>query len=105
MEIAGQDAELPEIRHRTRIFSALVTLALIGVAVRLFYLQVVDGDAYYRITSDSIVRTTVLPASRGQMRDRKGRILATTRPSYDVAVLPAQLTPESYRRLRILLGP
>jgi penicillin-binding protein 2 len=105
MDIAGQDAELPEIRHRARYLSGLVTLLFLGLAARLFYLQIVEGDSYYRTTADSIVRTVVLPAVRGQIRDHKGRVLATMVPSYDVQVLPSQLTHESYLRLREILGP
>jgi hypothetical protein len=37
MEIAGQDAELPEIRHRSQVLSLIVGLVFIGLAVRLFY--------------------------------------------------------------------
>ncbi len=105
MDIAGQDAELPEIRHRARYLSALVGLLFLGLAARLFYLQIVEGDSYYRMTADSIVRTAVLPAVRGQIRDHKGRVLATMVPSYDVQVLPSQLTHEAYLRLREILGP
>ena len=46
------------------------------------------------MTADNIVRTVVLPAVRGQIRDHKGRVLATMVPSYDVQVLPSQLTHE-----------
>jgi penicillin-binding protein 2 len=104
MEIAGQDAELPEIRLRARILAAAVMLAVLGVAARLFYLQIVEGDAYYKVTADSIVRTTTLPAIRGEIRDRKGRVLATTRPSYDVVVVPGQISAETYRRVTAALG-
>jgi penicillin-binding protein 2 len=105
MEIAGQDAELPEIRHRARYLSVLVALVFLGLAARLFYLQIVEGDNYYRLTADSIVRTVVLPAVRGQIRDHKGHVVANMVPSYDVQVLPSQLTHEAYLRLRELLGP
>jgi penicillin-binding protein 2 len=105
MEIAGKDAELPEIGHRARYFAAFVGLIFAALAARLFYLQVVEGDSYYKVTADSIVRTVVLPAMRGQIKDRKGRVLATTRPSYDVFVNPDQITPEAYTHLRALLGP
>jgi penicillin-binding protein 2 len=105
MDIAGQDAELPEIRHRTRYLSVLIAMLFVGLAARLFYLQIVEGESYYRMTADSIVRTVVLPAVRGQIRDRKGRVLATMVPSYDVQVLPSQLTHEAYLYLREILGP
>jgi penicillin-binding protein 2 len=104
MEIAGKDAELPEIRQRARYFSAFVGLAFAALATRLFYLQVIEGDTYYKVTADSIVRTVELPAMRGQIKDRKGRVLATTRPSYNLYVTPEQITPDVYARLRAALG-
>jgi len=105
MEIAGQDAELPEIRHRSQVLSVIVALVFLALGVRLFYLQVIEGDNFYRMTAENIIRTVALPATRGQIRDRKGRVLATMVPSYDIEVLPSQITRESYDRLRALLGP
>jgi penicillin-binding protein 2 len=105
MEIAGQDAELPEIRHRSQILSVVVALVFATLGVRLFYLQVIEGDNFYRMTAENIIRTIPLPAARGQIRDHKGRVLATMVPSYDIEVLPSQITRESYDRLRALLGP
>jgi penicillin-binding protein 2 len=105
MEIAGQDAELPEIRHRSQVLSIVVTVVFLALGVRLFYLQVIEGDNFYRMTAENIIRTVALPATRGQIRDRKGRVLATMVPSYDIEVLPSQITRESYDHLRALLGP
>jgi penicillin-binding protein 2 len=104
MLIAGQDAELPEMRRRARFFGFFVLAAFLAIAGRLFYLQVVEGDAFYRLTSDNIVRTEILPAVRGQIRDRKGRVLATVRPSYNLYVTPRLLTSENFARLRAVLG-
>src|ERR1017187_399913 len=105
MDIAGQDAELPEIRHRSQVLSLIVTVVFLALGVRLFYLQVIEGDNFYRMTAENIIRTGPLPATRGQIRDRKGRVFATMVPSYDIEVLPSQITRESYDRLRALLGP
>ena len=105
MDIAGQDAELPEIRHRSQVLSLVVTLVFLALGARLFYLQVIEGDNFYRMTAENIIRTVALPATRGQIRDHKGRVLATMVPSYDIEVLPSQITRESYDRLRALLGP
>jgi penicillin-binding protein 2 len=103
MEIAGQDAELPEIRRRARLFALFTCLVFVVIACRLFYLQVIEGEAFYKLTSDSIIRTMVRPAVRGEIRDRKNRVLARMRPSANVSVLPNELTPESFEKLRAAL--
>ena len=103
MEIAGADAELPEIRRRARIFALLVVVVFVVVAMRLFYVQVIQGDAFYKLTSDSIVRTVPLPAVRGEIRDRKNRVLARMRPAANVSLMPREVTPEAFERVRGLL--
>jgi penicillin-binding protein 2 len=105
IDIAGQDAELPEIRSRTRVFTALVLLGLGALVTRLFYLQIMRGDAFYAAIAQSIVRTVPVPALRGDFRDRKGRPLATTRPAFNLVVTPAHVSREGYMNLRRLLGP
>src|SRR4051812_4641758 len=92
------------MRRRAKFFALIVLGVFLAILARLFYLQVVQGDSFYRVTSDSIVRTELLPAVRGQIRDRKGRVLATVRPSYNVYVTPRLLTSEGFARLRTTLG-
>jgi penicillin-binding protein 2 len=104
MQIAGQDAELPEIRRRARFFGIFVMLVFLAIAGRLFYLQIIQGDTFYRLTSDNIIRTDALPAVRGQIRDRKNRVLATVRPSYNLYVSPHQLNSDGFAKLRGALG-
>jgi penicillin-binding protein 2 len=92
------------MRRRARFFGVFVMLAFLAIAGRLFYLQVVEGDTFYRLTSDNIIRTDPLPAVRGQIRDRKNRVLATIRPSYNLYVSPRQLTSDGFAKLRGVLG-
>ena len=80
MSMLSQRSDAGEFRRRFKWHALVVTLAFLVLLGRLFYLQVIQGDSFYRLTSDSIVRTELLPAVRGQIRDRKGRVLAT--PSY-----------------------
>ncbi len=58
---------------------------------RLFFLQVVKGDYYFRISEENRIRLLTLPASRGQITDRNGRIIATSRPSYTAFLIPYQV--------------
>ncbi|HEY2901127.1 MAG TPA: penicillin-binding protein 2 [Polyangia bacterium] len=104
MDIAGQDAELPEMRRRARYFGLFVVLAFLAIGGRLFYLQVIEGDTFYKLTSDSIIRTDVLAGVRGQIRDRKNRVLATVRPGFNLYVNPRSLTSEGFEHLRSVLG-
>ncbi len=69
-------------------FLCLVLVMLMG---RLFFLQAVKGAHYSRISEDNRIRPLPLPASRGEIRDRNGKIIATSRPSYTVFLVPYQV--------------
>ena len=47
------------------------------------------GDHYARLSQRNFVRKQEIPATRGAIVDRKGRILADSRPCYDIRVTPA----------------
>ena len=55
---------------RAQVAVAGAFLVLIG---RLYQLQVMSGDYYMRKSADNFVKELELPATRGQIRDRKGR--------------------------------
>src|SRR5262249_36160133 len=78
----------PQGGLRFRILAALVSVAFLLLGARLWFLQVLRGDHYYRKSADNFVKEVVLPATRGQVLDQKRRILVDNRPSYNVYVTP-----------------
>jgi penicillin-binding protein 2 len=79
-----------------QVITAGVFLLLI---VRLWHLQVMSGDHYFRRSNDNFVKEIELPSSRGVITDRKRRTLADNRPSYDVYLTPRFVTEEGINRL------
>ena len=57
---------------------AICFFVLVG---RLYQLQVMSGDYYMRKSADNFVKELELPATRGQVLDRKGRIFVDNRPA------------------------
>jgi penicillin-binding protein 2 len=81
-----------------------VLLVLLGVlSVRLVHLQVVQGRRYSRLSDRNRIRKLVLPAPRGRVLDRNGVLLADTRPSFTVAVVPTELTDSALSLLARLV--
>jgi len=71
-------------KRRVLIFLGLVAACLTVLAGRLFYLQVVRGDAYRRQFEESLEYVELLPAARGTVYDRTGtRPLAVDEPCFD----------------------
>ncbi|KXJ98399.1 MAG: penicillin-binding protein 2 [Acidobacteria bacterium OLB17] len=63
---------------------AFILLALLGA--RLYYLQVVNGEYYSDRAENQRIRLIPIPAPRGAIFDRKGRILVDSRPIYNVVI-------------------
>ncbi|MDR0858952.1 MAG: penicillin-binding protein A [Oscillospiraceae bacterium] len=68
-------------------FLALLPAVLAVICILgLYNLQIVHGEEYYERSRSSIVTKEVIPASRGSILDRYGRVLVSNRVSYNVAI-------------------
>ena len=77
-------------------------LFLLGAGVltlRLAQLQLIRGAAYAAATERGLMVTEMVPAQRGQIRDRYGVALADNRAGYDLALVFADLTIRRRDRL------
>ena len=63
---------------------AFVMLAILGV--RLYYLQVVKGEHYAERAENQRIRHIPIPAPRGVIFDRNGKILVDSRPTWNVVL-------------------
>ena len=63
---------------------AFVLLTILGV--RLYYLQVVQGQYYSDRAENQRIRLIPIPAPRGAIFDRNGKILVDSRPTYNVVL-------------------
>ena len=63
---------------------AFILLTLLGV--RLYYLQIVKGDYYSERAENQRVRLIPIPAPRGAIFDRNGKLLVDSRPTYKVVL-------------------
>jgi len=73
-------------KRRIKIFLAVIALALTGLGARLGHLQIIQGQKYLASAEQYLRRPELLPAMRGQMLDRKGRILAVDEPCFDLCL-------------------
>ncbi len=59
-----------------------------GLMVRLYFLQVMSGEIYAQEAQESILRSKSVPAPRGNIYDRNGKLLVKSIPMPAVAVDP-----------------
>ena len=81
------------VGYRARV-RRLMVVAVVGVSAlvfRLGHLQFFEGDSLQGASTRNFARTVVLPAERGSIYDRAGRVLAYSRPSFDLFVTPSEV--------------
>jgi cell division protein FtsI/penicillin-binding protein 2 len=72
--------------RRLLLLMALMTGSVGVLTTRVYRLALVNGDELRKEAEARLVKRQWMPCVRGSILDRKGRILAQDRPSYDVAV-------------------
>src|SRR6476469_7112656 len=72
------------LRSRLRFIQVLVILMLGLLSIRLYVLQIVRGDRYSEIAENQRRRRLPIPAPRGVIFDREGRVIVDSRPIYNV---------------------
>src|SRR5215204_4992677 len=83
MKLYDQTQNL-SIRVSTIQIIAFVLLSILGA--RLYYLQVNRGEYYAERAENQRIRLIPIPAPRGAIFDRNGKILVDSRPTYNVTV-------------------
>ncbi|MBL7069114.1 MAG: penicillin-binding protein 2 [Candidatus Omnitrophica bacterium] len=76
---------------RIRIIGIVIFVSLFLVVAGLFYVQVVKGPHYQRLSSQNRIRLLTIESPRGRIFDRNGELLVDNRISFDVAVIPQEL--------------
>jgi penicillin-binding protein 2 len=72
------------LRARLRFIQVLVVVMLAVLGVRLYVLQVVRGERYAEIAENQRRRRLPIPAPRGVIFDREGRVIVDSKPIYNV---------------------
>jgi len=72
------------LRARLRTIQLVMVLLLSVLGVRLYVLQVVNGQRYAEIAQNQRIRLLPIPAPRGNIFDRQRRSLVDSRPIYNV---------------------
>jgi len=69
---------------------------MVGFAVligRLFYLQVIEREEYYRLSENNCIRLKSIDPPRGMIFDRHGRLLVENRPSFNLSIILKDAKP------------
>lgn len=89
--INTHDPERQEVvSRRTALFGGGVSLLMLGIAGRLYQLQISDHERYLQLAQENQFNRRVLTPLRGEILDRFGNVLASNRKNFRILLIPEQ---------------
>jgi len=105
--------DLDIYRKRLLILLMLMGAVFTILLARLFFLQVIEGHDYLRLSANNCIRLQDIEPLRGLIFDRHGKCVVDNRPSFDLNIIPndagkiddtlqtlSEITGFSYQRLK-----
>ena len=80
---------------RFNILSVLVYALGIVILVRLFFLQIINGETYRETSNTRISRETTIEATRGNILDRNGTVLVSSEMTFSLEMYKSKSDDES----------
>jgi len=74
-------------RHRLSGVMYFVTAAFVIIFLRLFYLQIIEGEEFRRLSENNCIRLQSIEYPRGLVFDRNGILLVDNRPSFNLSIV------------------
>ena len=66
--------------ERPNLSILIVSALLIVIIVRLFFIQIINGEEYEQISRNNFLKEVLVPSPRGSILDRFGKEIAVSRP-------------------------
>lgn len=95
-----------QLDQKLTIYLILTIVIFVSLGARLFYLQVLSTQAFQTRSEENKTRLILLPARRGDILDRNGQVLATSKPVFSISVTDINLVKkeEELQRLVDIIG-
>lgn len=89
-EVYDSDRDKPTLRW----LKVLMLACFLVAGVKIFSLQIIQGDNFRKLSESNRIRRQPLLAPRGIIRDRYGEVVAQNTPSYNLVAVPFDLPKE-----------
>jgi len=82
---------IEDLQRRYKVFLIVGLIGFLVLVLRMWHLQIIKGGEFSRLSKHNRIRIREIPASRGMILDRRGRILIDNRPSFEVLLVPEDI--------------
>jgi penicillin-binding protein 2 len=86
------------INFRFNILSLIVYLVGAILLIRLFTLQIINGESYREQSNTRLSRESTLEAARGNILDANGTVLATTNVGYSIELYKTKIDDDTLNK-------
>ncbi len=86
-----------QLRFRIASVGVVGVALLVSLVARLWYLQGLSAPRYEKLAQSNRVREIYIPAPRGRILDRNGKVLVGNRSAYAITVDPTELARSGKR--------
>ena len=93
-----------KLNNQPIVLFTTICILFISASFRLFWLQVLKGDYYKKLSDENRIRLVSIPPIRGRILDREFKTLVGNRISYSLTVQPRFLSIKAWNRLSIQLS-
>ena len=80
-----------ELIDRFEFLKKLLIFLMVVLVLKLGHLTLIKGNYYKDLSENKRIKEVLVPAPRGNIYDRQGKILAGTKPVYTVSILKDEL--------------
>ena len=84
----GQNEQLQVYQDRFRYLYLTLAVVTITLTLRLWYLQVLQGHQFKRISEENRLKKVNVPATRGMVFDRNRKLLVDNQPTFNLVIIP-----------------
>ncbi len=88
------------VNYQPRLLFSLILICSSTMAIRLFWLQIIQGSRYKNLAEENRIRLVARSPMRGRLLARNGETLATNKISYNLYLQPRLVTKDSWPALR-----
>jgi penicillin-binding protein 2 len=94
------------VQFRSMVIIAIGIVFCFVVAMRLWYLQIINGEEFRQKSENNRIRRVFIPPPRGLILDRDGKVLVKNRPSFNIEFIKedAPNPDETLQKLSVLIG-
>ena len=101
MAFIGNEEQIRYLQERFRFVYGILFIGLGVLLSRMVYLQVFNGEQMRQYAEENRIKRVKIPAPRGMVFDRHGKLLVDNRPAFNVLITPQYLN-ESGRQKEVL---